>query len=564
VQGQNPGSPGAAASQALQREDAALAHSTATAADAFSAASVLDMSSEELDAIRANELELLQRLKEMAHSNRELSDIDEDLIKNALEKDMLKFKGPDIYERNTYRAKINDQALKSRVRKDQLYWLYQQAELALERHASEVSHIPLAQFKIPVTGPVGFSPDQPNIDVGSRDAQLASTYDNIALYFQQVKEHLASRGHEVSETGWDGRPSTVASSQGVTEEMSRLSSRFPSLAARTPASRTGRPNTVGDGRRSQEANSREGRTTHAADISNTAASAWAGGSGIGPSESFLYDTNSLDGGSTMNLKHFGVRPDCGHPMHSSMSCPECGSAEHIADVEMEQRSIGGALTAVNLNRLREQAEDPSKYSLADEEPSHLTKAEQQEEFRRSHLGGGGAAGRNRLQHGKPRSGLTPGVVRPNVAAVGMLPPLETNVDMQLTGMSQSQSMIMAAGDLTGESTMHMDTAASVSQFSLTDDASQSTVRRRKRRKKKAWKSPYRPTDDEDDADALRPLRTSPSFGGGADVSGFEIDGAGLRVPPHLLDLIGHVEEMLDSGDVEAALEHITSSFVGGE
>ena len=549
------GSPGAAASRALQREDAALAHNTTTAADAFSGASVLDMSSEELDAVRRSELELLQRLKDIAHSNRELSDMDEDLIKNALEKDLLKFKGPDIYERNTYRAKINEQALKSRVRKDQLYWLYQQAELALERHASEVSHIPLDQFKIPVTGPLGFSRDQPNIDVGSRDKRPASTYDNLASYFAQVKEHLAARGQQGAETGWADRPSTVATSQGVTEEMSRLSSRFPSLAQRAPESRPRRPNTAGDGRRSRDTNSREGRTTHAADISLAAVSAWGGGSGITPSESYLY---SADGSAAMFSTYAGARPDCGHPLHSSMSCPGCGSAEHIAEVQMHTPSTG-ALTAVNLNRLREKAEDPSKYHLertidGDEAPSHLTKAEQEEEFRRAHYGGGGAAGRGR-QHGKPRAGLTPGVLRPN----GMLPPLET--DMQLTGMSQSQSAVTVGSNRTDASTMHLDSAMQ-SQFSLTgENGSQPSIRRRKRPKKKAWKSPYRPTDEED-AEALRPRRTTPSFGGGDDISGFEMSGAGLRVPPHLLDLIGHVEEMLDNGDVEAALEHITSSFVG--
>ena len=229
------------------------------------------------------------------------------------------------------------------------------------------------------------------------------------------------------------------------------------------------------------------------------------------------------------------------------------------------RQSTSALTAVNLNRLREKAQDPSKYHLertidGEEAPSHLTKAEQEEEFRRAHFGGGGAAGRSQKQRGKPRAGLTPGVLRPNLAgAVGMLPPLET--DMQLTVMSQSQSAIEVGSDLTDESTMHLDSATQ-SQFSLTgDDGFQPTVRRRKRRKKKAWKSPYRPTDEED-ADALRPRRTAPSFGGGDDIGDFEMSGAGLRVPPHLLDLIGHVEEMLDSGDVEAALEHITSSFVG--
>lgn len=371
---------------------------------------------------------------------------------------------------------------------------------------------------------------------------------------------MGSRG---AETGWADRPSTVASSQGVTEEMSRLSSRFPSLAQRAPASRSNRPNTVGGGRRSREANSREGRTTHAADISHAASSAWAGGSGIAPSESYLY---SADGSAMMDSSRAGARPDCGHPLHSSISCPGCGSAEHIAEVQM-QTSSTGALTAVNLNRLREKAEDPSKYHLertidGDEAPSHLTKAEQEEEFRRAQFGGGGAAGRSRLQHGRPRAGLTPGVLRPNLAtgAVGMLPPLET--DMQLTGMSQSQSAI--GSDLSGEATVYLTDSAvqSASQFSLTsDDASQPSGRRRKRRKKKAWKSPYRPMDEED-TDALRPRRTTPSFGGGDDISDFEMSGAGLRVPPHLLDLIGDVEDMLDNGDVEAALEHITSSFVG--
>lgn len=241
-----------------------------------------------------------------------------------------------------------------------------------------------------------------------------------------------------------------------------------------------------------------------------------------------------------------------------MSCPGCGSAEHIAEVQMHTPSTG-ALTAVNLNRLREKAEDPSKYHLertidGDEAPSHLTKAEQEEEFRRAHYGGGGAAGRGR-QHGKPRAGLTPGVLRPN----GMLPPLET--DMQLTGMSQSQSAVTIGSNRTDASTMHLDSAMQ-SQFSLTgENGSQPSIRRRKRPKKKAWKSPYRPTDEED-AEALRPRRTTPSFGGGDDISGFEMSGAGLRVPPHLLDLIGHVEEMLDTGDVEGALEYITSSFVG--
>jgi hypothetical protein len=62
---------------------------------------------------------------------------------------MKKFVGPDIYERNTYRAKVNEDALMSRVRKDKLFWLYQQAEEALRRHASEVSRTPLPQFDIP-------------------------------------------------------------------------------------------------------------------------------------------------------------------------------------------------------------------------------------------------------------------------------------------------------------------------------------------------------------------------------------------------------------------------------
>jgi hypothetical protein len=54
-------------------------------------------------------------------------------------------------------------------------------------------------------------------------------------------------------------------------------SRFPSLQSRGSSSRGGiRLGTGQDGRRSREANSREGRTTHAADISQTAEAARAG------------------------------------------------------------------------------------------------------------------------------------------------------------------------------------------------------------------------------------------------------------------------------------------------
>ena len=527
--------PGAEASQALRREEVEMDYAGGTL---DSGASVLDMSSEELDALRRNEQALLQRLTDMARSNRDLSSADADVIKNALEADMVKFAGPDIYERNTYREKINKQALLSRVRKDQLYWLYQQAEEALSRHASEVSHIPLAQFKIPTSSQT-HSADQPNIDVGSLHAAPPSTYDNIASYFSQVKEHLASRGHEPAAHGWDGRPSTTAGGDGAAEEMRRLSSRFPSLAQRSVASR---PSTVGaDARRNREANTREGRTTHAADISNAASSAWFGGS----SESFLYSQENL---AAVDTSRRAGPADCGHPMHSALSCPECGSADNIMEMEVPDGAGSlGALTAVNLNRLREKAEEPSKYHLetvdGEEEPSVLSKAEQKAEFRRATFGGGGAAGLNSRQHGRPVSGLTPGVLRPS-AAPSALPPLDTTMQLSaIDGASMSQS-------------------GNFSEFTDASSHDRPKATSRRRRRRRAWKSPYRPVSEGEEP-VHRVPRTKPSFGGGGDVSDVTMDGAGLRVPPHLLDMIAGVEALLDTGDVEAALDHIASSFVTG-
>ena len=92
----------------------------------------------------------------------------------------------------------------------------------------------------------------------------------------------------------------------------------------------------------------------------------------------------------------------------------------------------------------------------------MSKAEQEAEFRRSNFGGGGAAGKGNV--GRRVYGLTPGI---RMANPSMLPPL----DMQLTGLTQSQSQILASAS---DSTVHMDDAnySGESQFSQFGDGPQ--------------------------------------------------------------------------------------------
>ena len=130
-----------------------------------------------------------------------------------------------------------------------------------------------------------------------------------------------------------------------------------------------------------------------------------------------------------------------HPLHSSMSCPECGS-EHIADVEM-RRPSSGALTAVSLNRLREKAEDlkvpPERTNDGDEAASHLTRAEQE--------GISQGTLRRWCSRPQPPAAWKPRAGRPrhletHLAGVPVMLPLET--DMQLTGLVTASRQSLSA------------------------------------------------------------------------------------------------------------------------
>jgi hypothetical protein len=83
-----------------------------------------------------------------------------------------------------------------------------------------------------------------------------------------------------------------------------------------------------------------------------------------------------------------------------------------------------------------------------------------------------------------------------------------------------------------------------------------------------WKSPYALASMDTRAGRTsigRPDRTPPSFGAvsNAATQKMAVDGAGLRIPPHLLTMLGDVEDLLDSGDVSGALELALAGIVCG-
>merc|ERR1711907_862575 len=93
--------------------------------------------------------------------------------------------------------------------------------------------------------------------------------------------------------------------------------------------------------------------------------------------------------------------------------------------------------------------------------------------------------------------------------------------------------------------------------SVADACRRAAPRRKPRRG--AWKSPYALASADTRASRTsigQPARTPPSFGAvsHAATQKMAVDGAGLRIPPHLLTMLDQVEGLLDSGDVSGALE----------
>ena len=133
---------------------------------------------------------------------------------------MAKFAGPDIYDRNTFLMRMNEQTLMSRVKKDQLFWLYKHAEEALFLHASTTDRTPLAAFNIPVSEP-HLAPE------GS--AAAAASYASLAEYFAAVKKYLVDRDTEST----DQSEYLNSNKSVMSDEIEALKSRFPSLQVRT-------------------------------------------------------------------------------------------------------------------------------------------------------------------------------------------------------------------------------------------------------------------------------------------------------------------------------------------
>eukprot|EP01052_Picozoa_sp_SAG31_P082859 SAG31_NODE_42955_length_269_cov_0.694118_1_plen_79_part_10 len=77
--------------------------------------------------------------------------------------------------------------LMSRVKKDELFWLYKHAEEALVLDAASTDRVPLDAFEIPVR-----KSSHLQHRTGESDGQFSS-YEALAQYFAQVKRYLTER-----------------------------------------------------------------------------------------------------------------------------------------------------------------------------------------------------------------------------------------------------------------------------------------------------------------------------------------------------------------------------------
>ena len=275
---------------------------------------------------------------------------------------------------------------------------------------------------------------------------------------------------------------------------------------------------------------------------------------MGPPESYLYAFDNTVRSSTT----------CVHNNLTQVSCPECGTSADIVMVE-----DGGApahtpamVTATSLERLRawhsrvETVEDLEGNVIYG--PPAPSKDEKEEAERRATFGEGGGVGRTH-RCGRPVKGLTRAArSRPSTAP---LPPLDASVTGGHDESAQWEfSVLGSAFSNTSVSSVEVSRKAA-------PDGATSRRRTKRRHRRRVWKSPYHSVEasssrlSRDAPCVLRPVRTTPSFGGGqADKLDLTASGNGLVIPPHLLRTLLDVEALLDEGNVGGALSCIRARW----